>query len=277
MHIADLATTGLVHLLDVPQDPIEVVEGLFVRCGNDRLVASPFILGFPVHPENHRLAGRAHQGRVEIRHTPGGLPLNGQDVVAGADFDTDLRERTAILGVPVVSAKNALDAEITTGIGLDDSSQQPQRNPLWLGQITAAHIGVSDVQLPDHLPDDEGEVGPMLHMRQQGLITTAHARPVHPVQLRIEEEIPHLSPALVVNLVPFRTAIQTHLQIAQAQLAIGEVELGGREIQNRQFRAHLDQHLLAIGRDPEPGHLAQLCFLFLLEVEEVEFALFEIE
>ena len=117
----------------------------------------------------------------------------------------------------------------------------------------------------------------MLHMRQQGLITAAHAFPVHAVQLRIEEEIPHLAPALVVDLVPFRTAIQTHLQIGQTQLAVGEVELGRRKIQNRQFRAHLDQHLLAIGRDPEAGRLTQLRLLFLLEVEEVELALLEIK
>ena len=64
-----------------------------------------------------------------------------------------------------------------------------------------------NVQLADHLPNNESEVGPMLHVCQQGLITAAHAIPVHAVQLRIEEEIPHLSPAFVVDLVPFRTAI----------------------------------------------------------------------
>ena len=117
----------------------------------------------------------------------------------------------------------------------------------------------------------------MLHMCQQGLITAAHAFPVHAVQLRIEEEIPHLTPAFVVNLIPLRTAIQTHLQVAQAQLAIGEFELGRRKIQNRQIRAHLDEHLLAVGRNPEPSHLTQLRLLFLLHIEEVKLALLEIK
>ena len=120
MHIANLAPAGLVHLLNVAQDPFEIIQRLLVGRGNDRLVAGSVFLGFAIDPQNHRLAGRTHQCRVEVGHAPGGLTLDGHDVVARPDRDPNFSQRTAVLRVPILSSKNALDAEISTGIGPDD-------------------------------------------------------------------------------------------------------------------------------------------------------------
>ena len=277
VHVPDLASAGLLDLLDVAQDPIEVIERLLVRRGDHRLVPGPFVLGLAVHPQDHRLAGRAHQGRIEVGHAPGRLALDRQDVVARPDLDTDLRQRAAVLRVPVVSAQDALDAEVTAGVGPDHRPEQSERNALGLRQIAAAHVGMPDVELTDHLPDEVGQVGAMPDMLEQRLIPTAHAGPVHPVQLRVEEEVAHLAPAFGMDLAPLGLAIQADLQIGQAQLAIGEVQLGRRQVQDGEVATSLDEHLLVVGRHPVAGHLPQLRFLLLLQVEHMQLALLEIE
>ena len=57
----------------------------------------------------------------------------------------------------------------------------------------------------------------MAHKRDERLIIPAHLFPIHAMHIGRIEEIAHLPPAFVIDLLPFRLAVEIELQIRQVE------------------------------------------------------------
>ena len=105
------------------------------------------------------------------------------------------------------------------------------------------------VQLTNHLADEIGEIVAVIHEWDQRGVLVTHGLPIDAVHVRRVEEIAHVPPGLVVDLVPLGVAIELHVEPGELQLVILGLELVLGEIDDGVILLDLDQHLLAVGGD----------------------------
>ena len=119
--------------------------------------------------------------------------------------------------VPVFARQDAIDA-ISFGrrVARELGAEQTELDPRRFRPFAATDVGVAVVQLTDQLADEIGEIVAMIHERQQRGIFVAHRFPIDAVHVRRVEEVAHLPPAFVVDLIPLGVSIELHVEPGQS-------------------------------------------------------------
>ena len=199
-----------------------------------------------------------------------GLPSTARMKSPSLHVDADLRERRAARRLPVLALQDLVDpVGAALGVAGELRPEEAHRDPRGLGAVAAADVGVAAVDLADHLADQVGEVVARLRVGDEGGVLVVHRRPVDAVHGRREEEVAHLAPALVEDLVPLRVAVDGHLEALEGELVL-HLDLAGRQVDDGEVLAGGDQHLLAVGGDVVAGEAAELRLLALLQVVDQE-------
>jgi len=210
---------------------------------------------------------------MDVRHIRCRSAVHRENVVAFASIDTDLGQRGPLGLVPVLSAKDSGDAiAARVRISLQLGAEQAHRNPPRFGVLAASDVGVSGVQLADHLAQNVGQVRPVVDVGHQRRVAIPHGRPVHAVHVRNVEELAHLPPALGEDLLPLGLPVEEGLHSRQIERIL-DFDLAFGPVDDRVLAAGLHQHLLSIRRQPVAADGAKLRLFALLEVVQAQLGL----
>src|SRR5438105_2482622 len=122
------------------------------------------------------------------------------------------------------------------------------------------------VQLTDQLANEVGEIVAMIHKGDERGVLVPHRFPVDSVHVRRIEEVAHVAPGFVIDLGPFRVAIELHVESTEFQLVILGFELVLRQIDDGVILLDLDQHLLAVSGDLVAVDIAKDRFFAVFQV-----------
>ncbi len=173
--------------------------------------------------------------------------------------------------VPSRAFENLLDLVILGFVvALKFGAEQAGMDARRGGIIAAADVGMAHVQLANHFTDDVGEVGPMIDVGDQRFVLVVNRLPIDPVHARVEEEVAHLPPAFVVDLLPFLAAIELHVHPGYVQRFTDADRTSG-QINDGVLALHGDKHLLLIGGDLIAVDIAKRRFLARVQVVVVQY------
>jgi len=271
VQVADAPVGRPAHLLDVPLDPVVVVERALVLGRDDDRLAGALERRAVVHAERHLVVCLPRERLPDVGQLRGGPAVHGDDEVALLDVHADVGERRPKRRVPVLALQDPGDPEeLRLRVALEPRAEQAHRDPRRPRHVAAAHVSVTGVQLPDQLADDVRQVRAVVHVLEQRRILHLHRRPVHAVHVRGVEEVAHLPPRLVEHLPPLGPAVHRDLQVREIQEVLQLGPVGGR-VDDRVSAGGGHQHLLAVRRDLVPGAAGHHLRLgSLVEVEHVE-------
>ena len=96
--------------------------------------------------------------------------VDGDQVVADADVDADLRERRTVASLLIVASENLREAVTVGGwIGLKVSAEQGDLGALGPVEVAAGDVGVADDQLGDHFAEHVVQVQAVDDAADKGL------------------------------------------------------------------------------------------------------------
>ena len=134
--------------------------------------------------------------------------VDGEQEVALAHVDPRSQQRRAVGGVPVLAAKEPGDAVAPGGlVELELGAELAAFDSLDLRLFAGDHVGVTRLELSDHLAEDEVELAAVADTADPGAVALAQLPPVVAVHALVVEEVAVDPPAVVEHLPPFGTRI----------------------------------------------------------------------
>src|SRR5690554_8179495 len=238
------------------------------RCGRDW---SSDVCSSDLDAEFNGFACGADEQFVGVGHAVDGHTVYGDQVLAFAHLKARLVEGGLQGGTPGGAFQYFVDAEKAAFVGTETCAQETGGNALGAGLVAGIHVGVTRIELANHFANDVVEVGPVLYVGYQLLVFFVNTLPVDPMHIVHIKEVAHLSPGLVVDLLPFLGISYLYLHAAQIH---GFVDLNAarRQIHYGPFLVFTDQHFIAFG-GKGVAVVAQEGLFLLLEVEHGESAL----
>src|SRR5665213_2133029 len=136
-----------------------------------------------------------------------------KDVVANADINTGLRQRSAKIRIPAVSSVDPCNSVVTV-FHRYICTKQPDGRPWHRRHVAAPYEGVTDRDLRAHHVKQIVEICAMHNIWKQLTVHLLHLRPVrslHVLQIQIVALIP---PAFIEDLLEFSLRVDEHSQVS---------------------------------------------------------------
>ena len=152
--------------------------------------------------------------------------------------------------VPIFARQNPIDAigaagRIARKLGAEKAELDSRR----FRSFSTANVSMAIVQFTDQLADEVGEIVAMIHEGKERGILVVHRFPIDAVHGRGIEEVTHLPPRFVVDLLPLGTAIELHIEACRSAydpwfrvLSLGRSMIGV-------ILVDFHQHLLSVETD----------------------------
>ena len=138
---------------------------------------------------------------------------------------------------------------ITRSIAAEPCPEQSQLDFFRFGAIASADIGMAYADLADHFTQDVCEVVTVVYVWQKGFVLFLNIVPVQALHVGCIEEILHLPPCFMIDLVPFRFQVNHQLHIRKIGPVLNLDFAAFRKVDHSVLTLGHDQHFLQIGRD----------------------------
>ncbi len=266
--VADLALGLRRDVGAVLLDPLAVAEVRLAAQGLDHDVTGIVVeLRLLADGDRDRAARQAHERGPRVLGRVHGHAVDGQEVVALLDVDAGLPQRVAGVHVPGRPLADALDPVGAVG-QLPVHAEHADGLAGLVLHVAAEVVGVADVELRDHLPDDVAQVLAGHAVVEHLLVVRPHGRPVHAVHVGDVEVVALEPPRLDEELPPLLARVDGDGHARRDHVLAGGP---GRRVLDRPAPAAEDDDLLAVGRHlVAAGSLGHRLLLLLLvgDVEE---------
>ena len=242
--VPHLAAGLFLHGLDVLQDPLVVVERVFVGDGLDHhLLAADGEFGEDI--------GLAHEELVHVVHVLEGHAVDGGDDIAFLHAEARLLERGTEFRPVGRALEDAVDAVAVLDLG-ELGAEQAHRDARRLRIVgRGGDVGVAAGDFGDHLADDVVHVQPRLGVRNQDLILGLDGLPVASMHIFQVVAVAEGAPDLVEKLGPFLAVVDRRDEAVEGHLVLqAHLRAGGGHIQ---VAALHEDGLLVAAADRHPG------------------------
>ena len=213
-------------------------------------------------------------GVVLQRHI---VAAQGDQVVSLANVDSRLLEGGTGRVGPVFALVDLRDSVAPRlGVRGKGGSQETVLNTGDLRVLSGVDVGVADVDLAQHLVEEEVQVSPMGDPLNQGTVLGTHLLPVEPMDVGNVKPVTEEPPTIVEDLEPLFPGFQAHLHLAGFQEPLSNLLPRGRR-EDSPFASGPVENFLLVRRELAGLDSGQDCLVFLLgELVEVELSVLEV-
>ena len=124
-----------------------------------------------------RLVGKPREGCVRIRRGVDRHAIDGQHIVAFADFDPGLGQRRADIGTIPRSAADDMVDSVGIVFKRPVDAEQPYRPSRCVLGVTTTDVGVGGIHFGDEFADDDVDVPPRDSVVEERAVLAAKVRP----------------------------------------------------------------------------------------------------